>query len=102
MIQFPKYDEIYLSHSRSSNAGLPRPNAVWLFPAGAICGDGGVWSNGISVLQKAERNSVGGVRSAGTLVPAYLQDCIGTADMECNRRVGCRAADRVIRVGEAA
>ena len=35
-----KHDnETSLSHSRSVDADLPRPDAIWVFPIGAFCGD---------------------------------------------------------------
>ena len=65
-------DETGLSHSRCLDAAVPRSDAVWLFPAGAVCDDGGFWHHGISVLHKAEGDSGGGVRCAGAAVPAHL------------------------------
>ena len=35
-------DETSLSHSRSLDAVVLGTDAVWLFPVGAVCGDGGV------------------------------------------------------------
>ena len=34
--------ETGLSHSRSVDAALSGSDAVWVFPVGAVCGDGGV------------------------------------------------------------
>ena len=44
-------DETGLSHSRSLDAAVSRPDAVWVFPTGTVRDNGGVWTNGISVLQ---------------------------------------------------
>lgn len=43
-------NETGLSYPCSTDAAVSGPDAVWLFPAGAVCGDGGVWHHGISVL----------------------------------------------------
>ena len=46
-----KHDnETSLSHSRSADAAMSRADAVWVFPVGAVCGDGGVRTDGVSVL----------------------------------------------------
>ena len=43
-------DETGLSHISSINAAMLGTDALWLFPVGAICGDGGIRSDGIPVL----------------------------------------------------
>lgn len=43
-------NETSLSHSSSVDADLPRPDAIWVFSVGAVCGDGGVRTDGVSVL----------------------------------------------------
>ena len=65
-------NETGLSHSRSLDADLSRPDAVWVFPVGAVCGDGGVWRDGIPVLHEAEDGGNSRIRSAGTTLSAHL------------------------------
>ena len=43
--------ETGLSHSRSPDADLPRPDALWVLHTGEVCGYGRIRTNGISVLQ---------------------------------------------------
>jgi hypothetical protein len=43
-------DETGLSHISSINAAMLGTDAVWIFPVGAIRGNGGIWSDGIPVL----------------------------------------------------
>ena len=45
-------DETGLSHSRSLDAAVSRTNAVWVFPTGEVCGDGGVRANGVPLLRE--------------------------------------------------
>ena len=76
-------------------------DAVWVFPAGAVCGDGGVWHHGLSLLLDEQGGGVVRVWRAGIVVSTDVQDCTGADDMECG---GCRggcAADSPIRDGEA-
>ena len=48
-----KHDnETSLSHSRSVDAAVSRTNAVWVFPTGEVCGDGGVRANGVPLLRE--------------------------------------------------
>ena len=49
---------------------LPCLDALWLLSAGAVCGDGGVWSDGLQILRR-EGECVGNhVRRVGIAVPA--------------------------------
>ena len=68
--------ETYLPFSCSPVAALPGTNAVWIFPIGAICGDGGIWLDGISILSKSENNSDVGVWHFGITVSTNIQDII--------------------------
>lgn len=94
-------NETSISYYRSNDAALLGTDAIRLFYAGAIRGDGGVWSDGISVLHKAEGDSSGDFRSAGTAVSAHLQDCAGTDDVECDRCTSGGSAHRLVCVREA-
>ena len=94
--------ETGISHSRSDDADLSRPDAVWLFPVGEVCGDGGVWRDGIPVLHAAEDGGNCHIRCAGTAVPAHLQDCAGTGDLECDRCGGGGFTCWTVRTGETA
>ena len=95
-------DETGLSHSCSVDAAVSRPDAVWVFPTGAVRGDGGVRANGVPLPREQQGDSGGGVRSAGAAVSTHLQDCAGTGDVECDRRAGGGAARRTVRIGETA
>ena len=79
---------------------MSRTNAVWVFPVGAVCGDGGVWTDGVPLLREQQGDSGGGVRGAGAAVSAHLQDCAGTGDVERDRCVGGGAAHRAVLIGE--
>ena len=39
---------IGLSHSRSPNAAVLGSDAVWILHASEVCGNGGVWGDGVS------------------------------------------------------
>ena len=43
-------DETSLSNSRSVDAALPRPDAVWILHVGEVCSDGGIRSFIIPIL----------------------------------------------------
>ena len=43
-------DETGLSHSCSIDAAVLGTDAIWVFPVGAVCGDGGIRSDGVPVL----------------------------------------------------
>ena len=45
-------DETGISHSCSLDAAVPCTDAVWVFPVSAVCGDGGVWHHGVSLLRE--------------------------------------------------
>lgn len=46
-----KFDnETSLSHSCSHDAALSGSYAIRILPAGEVCGDGGVWHHGLSLL----------------------------------------------------
>lgn len=67
---------------------LPRPDALWLLPVGAVCGDGGVWSDGLQVLRREEERVGDHVRCIGIAVPAVCEGGAGTNNVECSGR-GC-------------
>lgn len=93
-------NETSLSHSRSVDADLPRPDAVWVFPAGTVCGDGGFWRDGIPVLHETEDGGYRHIRGASSAVSTHLQDCAGTGDVECNRCADGGTAHRAVRARE--
>ncbi len=94
-------NETNLSHSRSPDAAVPGPHAVWVFPAGAVRGDGGIWHHGISLLPEQQGGGIVCVWSAGIAVPTDIQDCTGKDDVECGGCRGGSLAHRTICVGEA-
>ena len=50
-IQNLKFDnETGLSHSCSHDVALPGSYAIRILPIGEVCGDGGVWHHGLSLL----------------------------------------------------
>ena len=51
-------------------------NAVWLFHADAVCNDGDIRMDGISILSESENNSNVDVWHFGIVVSTNLQDCI--------------------------
>ena len=94
-------DETGLSHSCSVDAAVSRPDAVWVFPTGEVCGDGGVWTDGVPLLREQQGDSGGGVRGASAAVSTHLQDCAGTGDVECDRCAGGCATHCFVCIGEA-
>ena len=61
---------------------LPCLDAVWLLSAGAVCGDGGVWSDGLQVLRREEECVSNHVWRIGIAVPAIHQSGAGANDVE--------------------
>lgn len=94
-------DETVLSHSRSYDAALSRPDALWLLYVGEVRDDGGIWSVGIPVLHETEDGGYRHIHGAGATVSAHLQDCAGASNMECDRRVGGCATHCFVCIGEA-
>jgi hypothetical protein len=43
-------DETSLSNSRSVDAALPRPDAIWLLYASQVCGNGSIRYHGVPLL----------------------------------------------------
>ena len=93
--------ETVLSHSRSYDAALSRPDALWLLYVGEVRDDGGIWSVGIPVLHETEDGGYRHIHGAGATVSAHLQDCAGASNMECDRRVGGCATHCFVCIGEA-
>ena len=46
----------YVSNACSDTASLPRPDALWLLPVGAVRGNGCVYHHDLSVLFPKERS----------------------------------------------
>ena len=92
--------ETGLSHSRSVDAALPRPNAVWLLYIGAVCGDGGVWCDGLPILYAAEDGGYRHIRGAGGVVSTHLQNSIRASYVECDRCGSCSFTYWTVRTGE--
>ena len=78
-------DETGLSHSCSIDAAVSRPDALRLFPVRAVCGYGGVWVYGVSLLSEPEDGGYMGVWHIGIAVPTYIQDCVRTNGLEYGR-----------------
>ena len=91
-------DETDISHSRSADATMSRPDAVWVFPTGTVRDNGGVWADGVPLLREQQDDSGNSVCCACSVVSAYLQDCAGTGDLECDRRFGAHC---FVCIGEA-
>ena len=88
-----EYEKSNFSYS-SYAAPLPRPDAVWLLPVGAVCGDGGVWSDGLQVLRREEECVGNHVWRIGIAVPAIHQSGAGANNVE---RGGCGCSNRTNR-----
>ena len=76
-------DETDISHFGSDDAALSCSDAVWIFPVSEVSGDGGVWADGVPLLREQQDDCGDGIRSAGVVVSAYLQDCVRAFYMEC-------------------
>ena len=94
-------NETGLSHSCSPDAVVSGSDAVWVFPAGAVCGDGGVWHHGVSVLPDKQGGSIVCVWRAGFAISTDIQDCTGEDGVECGGCCGGCVADSPVRDGEA-
>lgn len=74
-----------ISRSLSPIAALSSSDAIRLFHAGALCDDGGMRMDGLSVLYAPAKSGNVGVCHIGRSVSAYIQDSAGAYDMECDR-----------------
>lgn len=83
LINNRKRNEISLSNSPSS---LPPSDALRLLHACPFLINGGIWSDGIPILQEAKGGSNCYLCLTRLAVPAIHQDCSWTNDME---RGGC-------------
>ena len=66
-------------------------NAIRLFYVGAVCDDGGIRMDGISVLSSTEDYGDVAVCFAVAVVSTFLQNCVGKVDMEHCGCAGCCA-----------
>lgn len=65
-------DETGISHSRSPDAALSGPHAVWILYVRAVCGNGGVWSDSISIPPEAEDSGHVGIHCAGIIISTII------------------------------
>ena len=70
-----------------------------LFHADAVCNDGDIRMDGISILSESENNSNVGVWHFGIVVSANLQDSIRQNGVECGGCCGGFAVDSYVRNG---
>lgn len=63
-------------------AALSGSDAIRVFYAGAVCDDGSVWMDVLSLLQNEQDGSNMGIWRVGVAVPAHIQDCIGENGLE--------------------
>jgi hypothetical protein len=60
--------------------------AIRILYAGALCHDGGMRMDGISVLSATEDCGDMGVRHISIAIPAHVQDCVRTNSVEYRGR----------------